>query len=183
MVIAFSLQGFGAWGLPLHLISLFAQLGVPASAAVGIAALNGPATIAARLAEIAASGRLASITTATIAAVHIPLAFVLLLAPIDAKLAATLFTAIYFGANGVMSVARLTLPLTLLGPAGFGALMGNLALPQNLVFAAAPFLFAVALRVLGFVGGTVMALALSLAALIAVAGLAHTVHQARSTRA
>jgi predicted MFS family arabinose efflux permease len=183
MVIAFSLQGFGAWGLPLHLISLFAQLGVPASAAVGIAALNGPATIAARLAEIAASGRLASITTATIAAVHIPLAFVLLLAPIDAKLAATLFTAIYFGANGVMSVARLTLPLTLLGPAGYGALMGNLALPQNLVFAAAPFLFAVAFRVLGFVGGTLMALALSLAALIAVAGLAHTVHQAQSTRA
>ena len=47
--------------------------------AVGIAALNGPATIAARLAEIALAGRLASITTATIAAAHIPLAFVLLL--------------------------------------------------------------------------------------------------------
>jgi len=61
MVIAFSLQGFGSWGLPLHLISLFHQLGVPVAAAVGIAALNGPATIAARLAEIALADRLASI--------------------------------------------------------------------------------------------------------------------------
>ena len=157
MVIAFSLQGFGSWGLPQHLISLFSQLGVPGAAAVGIAALNGPATIAARLVEIALAGRLASISTATIAAAHIPLAFVLLLAPIDAELAAALFTVIYFGASGVMSVARLTLPLTLLGPAGYGTLMGNLALPQNLAFAAAPFLFAVAFRLLGFVGGALLA--------------------------
>ena len=115
MVIAFSLQGFGSWGLPLHLISLFHRLGVPAAAAVGIAALH-----------------------------------------------------------GVMSVAR----LTLLGPGGCGALMGKLALAQNLLFAAAPFLFAVAFRRLGFVGGVLLALLLSLAALIAV-GLALTVRQAR----
>jgi Major Facilitator Superfamily len=181
MVIAFSMQGFGSWGLPLHLISFFHQLGIAGAVAVGIAALNGPATIAARLAEIALAGRLASITTATIAAAHIPMAFVLLLAPIDAELSASLFTVIYFGANGVMSVARLTLPLTLLGPAGYGALMGNLALPQNLVFAAAPFLFAVAFRLLGFVGGVLLALLLSLAALIAVVGLALTVRQAQRT--
>src|SRR5262249_27068644 len=61
MVIAFSLQGLGSWGLPLHVISLFAQLGVAGSAAVAIAALNGPATIAARLAEIALAGRLPAI--------------------------------------------------------------------------------------------------------------------------
>jgi hypothetical protein len=80
-----------------------------------------------------------------------------------------------------MSVARLTLPLTLLGPAGYGALMGKLALPQNLVFAAAPFLFAVAFRLLGFVCGVLLALLLSLAALIAVVGLALTVRQAQRT--
>jgi len=55
-----------------------------------------------------------------------------------------------------MSVARLTLPLTLLGRAGYGALMGKLALPQNLVFAAAPFPLAVAFRQ-GFVGGLLLA--------------------------
>jgi hypothetical protein len=163
------------------LISLFHRLGVPAAAAVGIAALNGPATIAARLAKIALAGRLASIATATIATAHIPLAFLLLLAPIDAELAASPFTVIYFGASGMMSVARLTLPLTLLGPAGYGALMGKLALPQNLVFAAAPFLFAVVFRLLGFVGGVLLALLLSLVALIAVVGLALTVRQAQRT--
>jgi hypothetical protein len=45
------------------------------------------------------------------------------------------------------------------------------------------FLFAVAFRALGFVGGALLALAVSLATPIAVAGLALTVRQAQSTRA
>ena len=161
------------------MISLFAQLGVPASAAVGIAALNRPATIAARLVEIASSGRLASITTATIAATHIPLAFVLLLAPIDAKLAATLFTAIFFGANGVMSVARLSLPLTLRGPRRVWRADGHRpAAEPRLCRRTLP----VRRGVLGFVGAALMALVLSLAVLIAVAGLTLTVRQAQGAR-
>jgi hypothetical protein len=106
------------------------------------------------------------ITTAIIAAAHVPLALLLLLAPIDPIFAASAFTAIFFGANGVMSILRATLPLTLLGAAGYGALMGRLALPQNLVFAASPFLFAVVFHATGPGGGTLFALALSLAALV-----------------
>jgi predicted MFS family arabinose efflux permease len=179
MVIAFSLQGLGSWGLPLHVISLFEQLGLASATAVGIAALNGPATIAARLAEVTLGRRLRPITTAIIAAAHVPLALLLLLAPIDPILAAPAFTAIFFGANGVMSILRATLPLTLLGAAGYGALMGRLALPQNLVFAASPFLFAVVFHATGPAGGTLFALALSLAALVAVAGLALTIRAAQ----
>jgi predicted MFS family arabinose efflux permease len=175
MVTAFCLQGMGSWGMPLHAIALFEHIGVAGAAAVGIAALNGPATIAARLAEVTLGTRLRPITTAVIAAAHIPLSYLLLLAPVDPDIAACAFTAIFFGANGVMSVLRATLPLTLLGSARYGALMGGLALPQNLAFAAAPFLFAVLFEAAGPVWGTLCALALALAALAAVIGLAVTV--------
>jgi hypothetical protein len=175
MVTAFCLQGMGSWGMPLHAIALFEHIGVAGAAAVGIAALNGPATIAARLAEVTLGTRLRPITTAVIAAAHIPLSYLLLLAPVDPHIAACAFTAVFFGANGVMSVLRATLPLSLLGSARYGALMGGLALPQNLAFAAAPFLFAVLFEAAGPAWGTLCALALALAALAAVIGLAVTV--------
>ena len=175
LLIAFSLQGLGSWGLPLHVISLFQQLGLSTAAAVGIAALNGPATIAARLLEVALGGRVQPITTAVIAAAHVPIACLFLLAPIDAGLAATAFTVVFFGANGVMSVLRATLPLTLLGSHGYGALMGSLALPQNLVFAASPYLFASAFHAAGTLAGALLALALSVAAFLTVVSLAATV--------
>jgi predicted MFS family arabinose efflux permease len=172
MVTAFCLQGIGSWGMPLHVIALFEHIGVVGAAAVAIAALNGPATITARLAEVTLGARLRPISTAVIAAAHIPLSYLLLLAPVDPGVAACAFTAIFFGANGVMSVLRVTLPLTLLGSARYGALMGGLALPQNLAFAAAPFLFAVLFEAGGPRLGTLCALALALAALAAVIGLA-----------
>jgi predicted MFS family arabinose efflux permease len=179
MLVGFCLQGLGSWGLPLHVISLFEQLGLASATAVGIAALNGPATIAARLAELTVGRRLQPIATAMIAAGHVPLAFLLLLAPIAPLPAATAFTAIYFAANGVLSILRATLPLFVLGAAGYGALMGRLALPQNLVFAASPFLFAVVFHATGPTGGMLFALALSLAALAAVIGLALTIRAGR----
>jgi predicted MFS family arabinose efflux permease len=182
MVTAFCLQGLGSWGIPLQMIALFEHLGVAGAAAVGIAALNGPATIAARLAEVTLGARLQPMTTAVIAAAHIPLSFLALLVPVDPAIAACLFTAIFFGASGVMSVLRATLPLTLLGSERYGALLGRLALPQNLAFAAAPFLFAVVFKAAGPVGGTLFALGLALAALAAVIGLALTVHRARPAR-
>jgi len=179
MVAAFSLQGLASWGLPLHTIAMFEELGVGSTSAVAIAALNGPAQIAARLAEIALAGRVQPLTTAIIAAAHIPLACVLLLAPLNPVTAALGFTMIFFGANGAMSIVRATLPLALLGSAGYGALMGKLALPQNLMFAAAPSLFAVILRSLGSAGATLVTIALSLAALACVVWLAFSVASER----
>jgi predicted MFS family arabinose efflux permease len=182
MVIAFSLQGLSSWGLPLHVISLFEYLGLASATAVGIAALNGPATIAARLADVTLGRRLQPITTAIVASAHVPLAFLLLLAPLDPIVAASAFTVIFFGASGVMGILRATLPLTLLGAAGYGALMGRLALPQNLVFAASPYLFALVFRATGPGGATLFALALSLAALAAIVGLALTIRAADAAK-
>jgi hypothetical protein len=180
LVLAFSLQGLGSWGLPLNVIAIFEHLGVASAAAVGIAALNGPATIAARLAEVAFGDRLPPIITTLIVTTLIPVAFLVLAAPIDPALAALAFTLLWFGANGVMSILRATLPLTLLGATGYGLAMGRLSLPQNLAFAAAPALYAAAFQGLGFWGGTALAGGVSLLALLAVAVLAKTIAQAKA---
>src|SRR5262249_49175133 len=138
MLLAFALQGLGSWGLPLHLIAIFETLGLPSATAVAIAALGGPATLAARVLAVGLAGYVRPTTSALLAAVPIPGAILLLLAPLDAGFAALAFTLVWFAANGVMSILRATLPLTLLGPVGYGALMGRLALPQQLAFAASP---------------------------------------------
>jgi hypothetical protein len=45
-------------------------------------------------------------------------------------------------ANGLMTIARGTLPLALFGSAGYGALMGRIAGPFLVMQATAPFVFA-----------------------------------------
>jgi hypothetical protein len=62
---------------------------------------------------------------------------------------AAAFVICFNAAMGVISVARATLPLVLFGRRGFGAMLGRLAVPQNVAFAAAPLLFASLMNGLG----------------------------------
>jgi hypothetical protein len=52
-----------------------------------------------------------------------------------------MFAACYGIGNGLMTLARATIPLTLFGRAEYGTWTGRLTTPQNLVFAASPVLF------------------------------------------
>ena len=63
--------------------------------------------------------------------------------------AAGLFVVLLNAALGVISVARATLPLSLFGRRGFAVMLGQLTVPQNIAFAAAPLLFAVLIERLG----------------------------------
>ena len=60
--------------------------------------------------------------------------------------AAAPFFAIAHGAgNGVMTIARGTLPLALFGPEGYGARQGWLVMPSRILSALAPYLTGLAL--------------------------------------
>jgi predicted MFS family arabinose efflux permease len=178
LVLAFACQGFSSWGLPLHLVSMFEQSGMTNATAVAIAALNGPATIGARLIDLALGGRLQPLTMALLVTALLPLSLLPLLLPIEPATAALAFTLIWSGANGIMSILRTTLPLALLGSAGFGAILGKLSLPQNLAFAVSPFAFALVIEAGGPTIGVVLAMAVSLAALAALAALGREVRRA-----
>jgi hypothetical protein len=47
--------------------------------------------------------------------------------------------------NGILTIAKGTLPLVLFGPQGYGARQGWLMLPARVTLAAAPFLFGLVL--------------------------------------
>lgn len=164
MIITFSLQGFVSWGLPLLMISMFEALDLRNDVAVTIAALNGPATIAARLMEIFGGARLKPMTTALVALGIVPATLLALLLPLPPVVAATVFAVLYCGATGVLAIVRATLPLTLLGALGYGTLIGRLSLPQNLIFAASPALFGLVEAHGGLDGVIALALLVSLAA-------------------
>ena len=85
------------------------------------------------------SARLASVTH-PIGAV----AVLLLGAP-----AAYFFTIIHGAGNGVMTIAKGTLPLAIFGPVGYGRRQGLLAAPSRFGQAASPFVFAVLIERFG----------------------------------
>ena len=58
---------------------------------------------------------------------------------------AAVFALLHGAGNGILTIAKSTLPLVLFGPLGYGARQGWLTLPASVAQALAPFMFGVAL--------------------------------------
>lgn len=172
MVITFMAQGFASWGLPLHVITLFQALGLDRATAVDVAAASGAAAIAARLIEVMLGQRIHPITTTGISIAVLSPMLVLLGSPLEPVTSAWIFILVWSGANGILGVLRVTLPLYLFGADAYGTLMGRMSLPQNLAFAAAPAIFAMVIGQAGPQAALWLAIAASLTALVAAAALA-----------
>ena len=59
--------------------------------------------------------------------------------------AAAVFTLLHGAGNGILTIAKGTLPLVLFGPAGYGARRGLMMVPARVAQAFAPVLFGMAL--------------------------------------
>ena len=59
---------------------------------------------------------------------------------------AAAFALLHGAGNGIMTIAKGTLPLVLFGPAGYGARQGWLMMPTRVAQALAPVLFGLALQ-------------------------------------
>lgn len=149
LAVIFSASGLVSWGLPLHLISLLQSSGLSQAAAVGLATLGGPATLLARAVDAVAGERFPVEKVALAGLALGPLACLVMAFASGPFAVAAAFVVCFNAAMGVISVARATLPLVLFGRRGFGAMLGRLAVPQNMAFAAAPLLFAVLMQSFG----------------------------------
>jgi hypothetical protein len=79
--------------------------------------------------------------------------------------------ALFHGAgNGLLTIAKGTLPLAIFGPVGYGLCNGILAAPARAAQAASPLIFGLLIDWLG-VGALTISAGLSIAALIALMGL------------
>lgn len=130
-------------GMAAHLPRLLLAAGASPAGAVAAAALVGPAQVAARLVEYGLIRRSHPLVSARVAAVLHPLGALAL--AVFGGPAAAVFTVLHGAGNGLLTIAKGTLPLALFGPAGYGLRTGLLSAPARVAQAGAPLLFGVLL--------------------------------------
>lgn len=143
LAAVFAATWFVATAFSAHLPRLLEALGARPAAAVAAAALMGPAQVGARLIEFSLLRRISPLVSARLATALHPVGAVFL--AVFGAPAAILFTILHGGGNGLMTIARGTLPLALFGPAGYGLRTGLLSAPTRILQGGAPLLFGLVL--------------------------------------
>lgn len=143
LAFVFAATWFTSTAMAAHLPALLQLAGASAVAAIAAASLVGPAQVAARLFEYGFMRRFHPSLSARFAALAHPLAAGVLL--VVGAPAAAVFTLLHGAGNGVMTIAKGTLPLALFGPQGYGLRQGWLTAPSRFAQAGAPFAFGLAM--------------------------------------
>jgi hypothetical protein len=139
---AFAAYAFVPSGLAAHLLAMFQRLGLDAGTVVAVGALFGPSQVAARLIEFIFARNVHPLWIARFAVGLLVLAFALLATFGLSVPVAAAFAVMFGAANGLLTIARGTLPLALFGAAGYGRLMGRIAGPFLIIQAVAPLVLA-----------------------------------------
>ena len=168
MAFAFAVTWFVSTAMAAHLPRLLQEAGAAPAAALLAAALVGPAQVAGRLLEFGLLRRSHPLLSARLAGLAHPLGAAALLA-LGAP-AAIFFTVAHGLGNGVLTIAKGSLPLAVFGPGGYGRRLGLLMAPARVAQAAAPLAFAGAVEVWG-AGAFALSAGLSLAGLAALMAL------------
>jgi hypothetical protein len=139
---AFAAYAFVPSGLSAHLLAIFQRAGLDAGSAVALGMLFGPAQVAARIGELVFARDLHPLWVARFAVALMVTAFAVL-AMLGFSIATAGLFAITFGAaNGLITIARGTVPLALFGSAGYGHVVGRIAAPSLLMQSMAPLVLA-----------------------------------------
>lgn len=158
MIVLASVFGatwFVSTAMAAHLPRLLQAMGTTQTAAVAAASLVGPAQVAARAFEFGLLRRMSPMISARLATGLHPVGATLL--AIFGPVAAIPFVLLHGAGNGMLTIARGTLPLALFGPTGYGLRTGILSAPARILQGGAPVLFGVVLEQ----GGPLAALLLS----------------------
>lgn len=132
----FAAASFVSSGISAILPTMLVAFGATPAQALLAGALVGPAQVGARLLEAGWLGRFHPLLSARLAMLMNPIGVVALV--LGGPLLASTFTVLYGAGNGIITIARGTLPLVLFGPAGFGRRVGMISLPSRITGAAAP---------------------------------------------
>lgn len=130
-----------AWAT--HLPQLLQSVGASLAVAIGVGALVGPAQVAGRVLEFGFLRRVHPLLSARLSSLAHPLGIAVLL--LAGAPAAALFAVLHGAGNGILTIAKGTLPLVLFGAQGYGARQGWLMMPARVAQASAPFVFGLAL--------------------------------------
>jgi len=140
----FAATWFVSTAMASHLPAVLQMAGAGAAAAVAVGSLIGPAQVAGRLMEAGWLRRLHPLLSARLAALGHPVGVLVLV--VLGPVAAPTFAILHGLGNGIMTIAKGTLPLAIFGPRGYGQMQGLLMAPTRLAQAASPLLFGAALE-------------------------------------
>jgi MFS family permease len=135
---AFSSYAFVPSALSAQLLAIFERFGLAPDTVVAIGMLFGPAQVLARICELSFARHTHPLWIARMAVGLLVAAFASLLLLHFSALLAACFALMYGMTNGLMTIARGTVPLSLFGASGYGRLMGRIGGPFLAVQALAP---------------------------------------------
>lgn len=147
LAFVFAATWFNSTAMAAHLPGLLEAAGASTAMAIAAGALIGPAQVAARVLEFGLLRRMHPLVSARAAAAAHPAAAVCLFAV--GGPAAYVFALLHGAGNGILTIAKGTLPLALFGPSGYGARLGLLNAPARMMQATAPLVFGAALAAWG----------------------------------
>ncbi|MCU0911339.1 MAG: MFS transporter [Rhodobacteraceae bacterium] len=147
LAFVFAASWFNSTAMAAHLPGLLQAAGASTAVAIAAGSLIGPAQVAARVVEFGLLRRVHPLLMARLAASAHPLAALCLVA--FGSPAAYGFAVLHGAGNGILTIAKGTLPLALFGAAGYGRRLGWLNAPARVLQAAAPLAFGAALAAWG----------------------------------
>ncbi|CUI73200.1 putative sialic acid transporter [Achromobacter kerstersii] len=147
LAFVFAATWFISTAMATHLPRMLEAAGASLAAAVAVGALIGPAQVAGRVLEFGFLRRVHPLLSARLAALAHPAGVVVLLMAGPAM--APVFAILHGAGNGILTIAKGTLPLVLFGAHGYGARQGWLMMPARIAQALAPLLFGLALDAWG----------------------------------
>jgi len=147
-IVAASAIVFGA--MAAHLVPLLEASGLASATAVWIASLKGVAQVAGRIWDLTLARKWHPIDVGRVSVAIIPLSFLTLMLGGANFVAALSFTLLFGIANGLVTIMRGAVPLTLFGAKGYGEVLGILATPYLLLAAVAPAAFALLVERYGY---------------------------------
>lgn len=171
--IMFMASGIVSTGVASNMPDLLRASGAGNTAAIAAASFMGPAQVVARILEYSARRWVDPLLSARVALSLHPLGAAVL--AIFGAPAVGSFSVIHGAGNGILTIAKGTLPLALFGPQGYGARIGRLSAPARIGQAAAPFIVGVLIERVGL---WTLAVSSALSALSVLA----LMHPAMSTR-
>jgi len=130
-----------------HLPRILEAAGATTLQAVAAGALIGPAQVAARIVEASVLKRYHPLLSAKLACVMHPLGAVIL--AFGGGAAASLFAIFHGAGNGILTIARGTLPLAIFGPKNYAYRLGIVGAPARMAQAAAPLVFGFLIDAMG----------------------------------
>ena len=147
-----------------HLPRILEANGASTVQAIAAGALIGPAQVFARIIEAGFPSRYHPLISTRLACMTHPIGAAIMMA--SGGTAAGVFALFHGAGNGILTIARGTLPLAIFGPENFGYRLGLIGAPSRMAQAIAPLAFGLLIDVMG---GRVLIVssALSLSALAA----------------